>query len=219
MKVGELVNQIETLILSELIAEDEAEPLQSDLESLKELWQTIFDKTSARQDRLVEKIFILGIFRYFMALDITLHYITLYCIKLHYITLHYITLHYITLHYITLHYITLHYISLHFITLHYNVYSSEIDIYFIDGNKDYYFFSRLRDLLLDKIKEPIAVADNELQLYREKLQDFEDDAKEVHLAWEQYQHFQVSQSFVKLIIKQLYVHSSVLFFLSGLSKI
>ena len=108
MKVGELVNQIETLILSELIAEEEAEPLQSDLESLKELWQTIFDKTSARQDRLVEKIFILGIFRLFLALDITLHYITLYCIKLHYITLHYITLHYITLHFITFHYIALH---------------------------------------------------------------------------------------------------------------
>ena len=52
-KVGELVNQIETLIFSNLVAEEEAEPLQTSLESLKDLWQKVFDATSARQERSV----------------------------------------------------------------------------------------------------------------------------------------------------------------------
>lgn len=56
VKVGELVNQIETLISSDLVAEEEIEPLQTGLDALKVLWQTIFDKTSSRQDRLVDKV-------------------------------------------------------------------------------------------------------------------------------------------------------------------
>ncbi|XP_065057845.1 utrophin-like isoform X2 [Rhopilema esculentum] len=56
LKVGELVNQIESLISRDFIAEEEIEPLQEELNSLKVLWQKIFDQTSTRQEGLREML-------------------------------------------------------------------------------------------------------------------------------------------------------------------
>ena len=50
---------------------------------------------------------------------------------------------------------------------------------------------RLREMLLDTIEAPMKEAFDELQRYKEKLQDFSDDADKLPAAWDQYSKFQV----------------------------
>ena len=51
--------------------------------------------------------------------------------------------------------------------------------------------NRLRELLLDTIKEPIIDADNDLERSKEQLHEFDEDPPDIHLVLEQCQHLQV----------------------------
>eukprot|EP00794_Sanderia_malayensis_P000432 gene432-1073_t len=56
IKVGELVRQIEKLIKVELIPEEDCQALQVELDKLKELWQDVFERTTARHKKLCKRM-------------------------------------------------------------------------------------------------------------------------------------------------------------------
>ena len=63
-------------------------------------------------------------------------------------------------------------------------------------------FTRLRELLLDTIKGPIVVADDELKECKEQLEYFSDDPFQIHLALQQCLEFQVLST--KFVFRSLH---------------